>query len=166
MKEIQFVSWDKPYVCKIDSRDPPDWDWRFLSLSELVASWSKDGSTKVGCVIVDPLNRIVSLGYNGFPRGVDDAEERYADRDFKKLAIVHAEANAVAFAKRDLTGCTIYTTPFQPCSSCAGLIVQSGITRVVAPPTPLDKADRWKDSFDAAKLIFSESGVTLHIVGE
>jgi len=74
------------------------WDDRFLSLTQFIASWSKDPSTKVGAVIADQNNRIVSMGYNGLPVGVKDHTERYSDRERKLAMIVHGEMNAILFA--------------------------------------------------------------------
>lgn len=134
------------------------WDQRFLELAKLVGSWSKDPSTKVGAVIVDTKNRIISVGYNGFPRDVKDSEERLCNRDKKYDIIVHAEANALSFANRSVEGCTVYTWPFQPCSKCAGLIIQSGIKRVV---TIHEDGERWKDNFLIARQLFDEAGVVM-----
>ena len=120
------------------------WEERFMSMARLVATWSRDPSTKVGAVIVDRRKRIVSVGFNGFPAGVDDT---IVSREQKILRAIHAEANAILFAQRDLAGCTIFVT-HPPCAQCAALIVQCGITRVVSPiPTP-DFASRWKDHCD------------------
>ena len=74
------------------------WDRRFVDLARYVASWSKDPSTKTGAVIVDDYNRIVSVGYNGFPRGIRDDEERLSNRDVKLSLMVHCEINAIIFA--------------------------------------------------------------------
>jgi dCMP deaminase len=142
------------------------WDVRFLDLAEHVSSWSKDPSTRVGAVIVDRENRVVSMGYNGFPRGVDDSPARYADRDAKYRLTVHAELNALLFANRDLEGCTLYTWPFQPCSRCAGPVAQKGIRRCVAPPTPRSLEERWGADLAFARTIFGEAGVELCILGE
>lgn len=133
-----------------------EWDRRFLALAQQVSSWSKDPSTKCGAVIVDASRRIVSTGYNGFPRGVEDNVERYLDRETKYAMIVHADANAILFAKRDLLGCTMYVHPFLTCSRCAGLVIQSGIKRVVAPKT---YNLRWDASFTLAKMMYEEAGV-------
>ena len=78
------------------------WDDRFLVLAKLIGSWSKDPSTQVGAVIVDNKNRIVSVGYNGFPRGVEDSEKRLCNRQEKYDIIVHAEVNAIAFANKSV----------------------------------------------------------------
>ena len=74
------------------------WDSRFMEMAELVSTWSKDPSTQIGVVIVDPLRRIVSTGYNGFPRGLSDAPERYEERSVKYAHIVHGELNAILSA--------------------------------------------------------------------
>ncbi|QIG77267.1 deoxycytidylate deaminase protein [Rhizobium phage RHph_TM39] len=72
------------------------WRKRFLRLAREVASWSKDPSTKVGCVVVDPkTKKIISLSYNGFPRNHPDDEELYKDRQYKLDNIIHAEMNSV-----------------------------------------------------------------------
>lgn len=134
------------------------WDNRFIELAKLVGSWSKDPSTQVGAVIVDDDHVVVSLGYNGFPRGVKDSEDRLLDREKKYDIIVHAEVNALAFATRPVKGCTLYTWPFEPCSRCAGLIIQSGIKRVVSV-VPND--ERWKKNFIIARQLFNEAGIIL-----
>lgn len=133
-----------------------DWDTRFLELAALVGSWSKDPSTKVGAVIVRPDRTIASLGYNGFPRGVDDT---YQDREHKLLRTVHAEMNAILSAREPLHGCTIYVTPLCPCSNCAAAVIQAGIVRVVAE-TPAIQRPEWEASFDAAKEMFQQAKVT------
>jgi dCMP deaminase len=83
------------------------WDLRFLTLAKTVSTWSKDPSTKVGAVIVDKNRRVVSLGYNGFPKGVKDTIEKLEDREQKYKHMVHAERNAMLFANKSLKGCTI-----------------------------------------------------------
>lgn len=131
------------------------WDVRFLELAALVATWSKDPSTKVGCCIVDTRNRLVSLGFNGPPRGVAD---NFADRDQKLRRTIHAEPNALAFAHRDVAGCTAYVT-HPPCSNCAGALIQREITRVVYPAPNAEFRERWKVSYEESLEMFSEAGV-------
>lgn len=106
------------------------WNRRFLELASFISNWSKDPSTKVGAVIVDCNRRIISTGYNGFPIGVSDDQERLENRDFKYKAILHAEENAIMFAKKDLSRCSLYVSSLPPCSHCASLIIQSGIKNV------------------------------------
>ena len=136
----------------------PRWDERFLTLAAHIAEWSKHRTTKVGCVVVDDERRIRATGFNGFPRGVDDAPARLADRPTKLLLSVHAEANAVATAARagvPLAGCTAYVT-HPPCAACAALLTQAGICRVVFQGR---LREDWADSEAAARLIMAEAGV-------
>ena len=137
-----------------------DWNRRFLSLAEHIATWSKDPSTKVGAVIVDADRRIISTGYNGFPRGVEDWPSRLDNRDVKYEMIVHGEINAIVFANQSLQGTTLYTWPFMPCSRCAGIVIQSGIKTVVAP---YNDNPRWRASFELTEQMFREAGVRLII---
>ena len=134
------------------------WDERFLDLAQLISGWSKDPSTKVGSVIVDDDRRVISLGYNGFPRGVED-DSRLNVRESKYKIITHAEANALLFAAEPLRGYTIYTYPFMPCSKCAGLIIQAGIKRVVSYT---NSNERWYEDFEVSRKMFSEAGVKVN----
>lgn len=138
------------------------WDIRFLDMAKLVSSWSKDPSTKVGAVIVDKNNRIVSVGFNGFPRKIVD-NSRLKNRESKYNRIVHAECNAIMFSNRSLEGCTLYTYPFQPCSNCASMIIQSGIERVVTIPLTIEH-DRWKENFALAQDLFLESETKMDFI--
>jgi len=109
------------------------WDLRFLEMADMVAGWSKDPSSKVGAVLVRPDRTLASVGFNGFPRGLNDAPELYADRDYKIATVRHAEENAIGFAKdQSLEGHTLYVSGLPPCCSCASEIIQAGIARVVA----------------------------------
>lgn len=108
-----------------------EWMQRFMRLAMEVATWSKDPRTQVGAVIVDGKRRVLGLGYNGFPRGVGDRADRYADREAKYKFVVHAEANAILNATRELDDTTLFTT-LMPCHECAKLIIQAGITQVFA----------------------------------
>lgn len=134
------------------------WDERFLQLAEHVAAWSKDPSTKVGAAIARPNKTIASIGYNGFPRGVCDSEYRYADRDIKLMLTVHAEVNAILHAREPLDGCTIYVSPLLPCVDCAGIIIQSGITRVVSRGVA---SAQWESSCTTAMEMLDEADVTV-----
>jgi dCMP deaminase len=133
------------------------WDVRFLELARFVANWSLDPSTKVGAVISDKHNRVVSIGYNGFPKGIKD-DERLNDRETKYKIIVHGEINAITFANRNLENCTLYTYPFEPCPRCAGIIIQSGIKRIVAP---INKIDRWENDFKLSRQLFNEANIEI-----
>jgi dCMP deaminase len=133
------------------------WSDRFLALAEHVAEWSYDPSTKVGAVIADSKNRVISMGYNGFPRGIRDLPERYNNRETKHLFVCHAERNAIDNAPQSVEGCTIYV-PLLPCNECAKSIIQSGIAKVVTyEPTREDKFN-----WDITRLMFKEAGVSLY----
>lgn len=137
------------------------WHNRFMKIAHEVADWSKDPSTKVGCVIVDSEKRIISVGYNGFPRGVVDSEERLANRSIKYLMVQHAEANAITNAAsinagERLKGATAYVT-HHPCSNCAGLLIQAGVNNIVTLSPNGDFADRFAESFAASKVMFEET---------
>ena len=133
------------------------WDLRFLEMSELVSLWSKDPSTKVGSVIVDNDRRVISLGYNGFPKGVAD-NDRLNDREEKYKIVVHAERNALLFANTDVKNCSIFTYPFMPCPICAGMIIQSGISRVVSFQS---NNERWEKDFEISRKMFQEADIQL-----
>lgn len=130
------------------------WHKRFFDLADLVGSWSKDPSTQVGAVIVRPDRTIASVGYNGFPRGVQDV---YTTREDKLLRTVHAEANAILSANGDVQGCTLYVTPLHPCANCAALIIQSGIKQVHYRIGMRGQA--WLDHYEAMTSMFEQAGV-------
>lgn len=108
------------------------WDKRFLKVAKLAAKWSKDPKAKVGAVIVDRRGQIAGVGYNGFPKMVEDSAERYGDVDTKLEMVVHAEENAVLGAAVRARKGTIYVFGKPIYARCAGTIIQSGVTRVVA----------------------------------
>lgn len=136
------------------------WDARFLELAKHVAMWSKDPSTQTGCVIAGPDRTVVSVGYNGFPRGVADLPERLADRPTRLALTVHAEVNAIAFARGGVpAGCTAYVWPWPTCSSCATVCVQAAIERVVSPTPTAEQRERWGESWGHAKTLLGEAGV-------
>lgn len=141
----------------------PVWDERFLSLAHHVSGWSKDPSTKVGAVIVRPDRTVVSLGYNGFPRGTEDYHQHLDDRATKLRRTVHAEVNAILTAGEKLSDCTLYVTPLHPCATCAGIIIQSGIKRVVARFASKPKSE-WAEDFKVAARMFKEASVEVSFV--
>lgn len=143
------------------------WDRRFLSLAELIAQWSKDPSTKIGAVIVRPDTRVVvGMGYNGFPRGVEDSPERYADRDLKLSLVVHAEVNAILNATTPLGGCTMYVYPTlmipNVCPDCAKHVVQVGITTLVCYNGTT--TERWQKLAAISATILTEGGVQVRML--
>lgn len=141
-----------------------DWDTRFLELARHVATWSKDPSTRVGAVIADDDHRIVSVGFNGLPRGVEDREDRLNDRDIKLRLTLHAEHNAVLFAGRPVTGCTCYTWPLPPCAHCSAVLVQVGIRRIVSARPSREVLVRWGTDLRLAEGMLKEAGVALVVL--
>lgn len=133
------------------------WDTRFLGLAAHVSAWSKDPSSQVGAVITDG-NRIVSVGYNGFAAGVEDRTERLTDRNCKLNLTIHAEENAMIFAKRDLTGCTVYVT-HPPCPRCASKLIQEEVGRIVYIAPSEDFLSRWADDLKLSQEMYQEAGV-------
>lgn len=134
------------------------WNEKFAQLALFVAGWSKDRSTQVGAVIVNDDHCVVSMGYNGAPRGFDDTLEVVHKRPDKYFYVEHAERNAIYNANRvsvSTKDCVMYVT-HPPCADCARAIAQSGIRKVYFV-NPLE--ERWGDSLDAAKLIFEQCGV-------
>ena len=136
------------------------WDFRFLDLARLVSTWSKDPSTKTGAVIVAADRRVLSVGFNGFPRGVLDHPVRYENREEKYKIIMHCERNAMLFCRESLAGSTLYTYPFLSCVSCAAMMIQAGILRHVAP-----KSDhpRWAEHVQPTLQILAETGIDIKL---
>ena len=115
--------------------DNLSWDEYFMGIARLSALRSKDPSTQVGACIVDKDHKVVSIGYNGMPRGVDDDKVPWGHGEgieSKYLYVCHAEFNAILNTRDGsaLKDCTIYVTLF-PCNECAKAIVQTGIKHIV-----------------------------------
>ncbi len=138
------------------------WDIRFLELAKHISGWSKDPSTKVGCVVVGEDREITSTGFNGFPRGISDDNDRLTDREKKYPLICHAEENAIMHAARigvSLKGSTAYVT-WPPCSRCARSLIQAGIKEVVYS-TAEDIPERWLDDFNISTGMLEEANVVV-----
>lgn len=140
-------------------RSQAEWDLHFMGIAEKCAEMSKDPSTKTGAVLVLPGRIIAGTGYNGFARGMSDAEELYEDREVKYDRIIHCEMNAVlqaVGAGRDLQDATLYTYPFLSCSRCAVHMIQAGIRSFVTFPTKAEANSRWSASFERTKSYIKE----------
>lgn len=133
------------------------WQKRFLGLALEVARWSKDPSAKVGAVVVSPDRRRFSVGYNGFPEGVDDDRVRLTDPVVKNRLMVHAEVNAILNARTDLADWSMFIT--RPCClECAKAIIQAGIGNVYWLHRD-DTGSKWRISHQRARVILTEAGV-------
>lgn len=140
--------------------DNLNWDEYFMGIAKLSAMRSKDPSTTVGACIVDNNHKVVSIGYNGMPRGVDDNLIPWGHGQglmSKYLYVCHAEFNAILNTRDGsaLNGCTIYVTLF-PCNECAKAIIQVGIKKIIY----LD--DKYHDHIEeqASRKILDMAGVT------
>jgi dCMP deaminase len=140
-----------------------DWNKRYVDAAKFYASWSKDESNKVGAVIYNPKTKtILSSGFNGFPRGVNDNVEERKVRPLKYLFTIHAERNSIYNAARHgitLDGMGMALDWF-PCSGCAGAIVQVGITEIICS-APDFNHERWGADFKIASEILNEAGVNI-----
>ena len=134
------------------------WDRRFMDMAQLVASWSKDPSTRVGAVLVDKKHRVVSVGFNGLPHGVSDSSDRLNHRETKLRMVIHAEENALLFANRSVAGCTAYVWPLLPCARCASKLIQAGISRVVGPK---NGRENWREENEIAVELMTEAGISV-----
>lgn len=132
-----------------------NWDTMFMEMAQTVAKRSKDPRTQVGAILVSPGNNRVAIGYNGFPKGIEETQERWAD---KYRYVVHAEENAILNAKCDLEGWTLYVTLF-PCTSCTNKILQAGIARVCY--TKVSSRSLNDDSIKLSLELFKEMGVSI-----
>lgn len=136
------------------------WDEYFMGLAHLSALRSKDPNTQVGAAIVDENHRVVSVGYNGFPKGCSDEDYPWNREggvlDTKYAFVVHAELNAILNSKWPVAGCTLYVSLF-PCNECAKAIIQSGIRRIVY------ESDKYADTETtiASKRMLASAGVEL-----
>jgi dCMP deaminase len=142
-----------------------NWDARFLRLALHISEWSKDPSTKVGCVVVGPDREIRSTGFNGFPRGIEDSVERLGNRDQKYPLVCHAEENAIMHAARigvSLKGCIAYVT-WPPCTRCARSLIQAGISEI-SYPAGLEIPERWREDFAISSAMLDEAGVRARTV--
>ena len=136
------------------------WEEYFMGLAHLSALRSKDPNTQVGACIIDKENKVVSIGYNGMPRGCDDQDFPWQREggflDTKYAYVVHAELNAILNSPRPVKGCTLYVSLF-PCNECAKAIIQSGIKKVVYESDTYDGTE----GNVASKKMLKEAGVEL-----
>lgn len=146
--------------------DLSKWDRRFIELANHIAQWSKGPRKRIGAVITREDRSIASLGYNGPPRGYDDAAFLRMSREEQHKVVIHAEINALEqLAQDDFSNIlhyrdashTLYVSPLLPCRDCAATIVTAGIRRVVAYCGHI--SPDWRASADAAERIFIDNGV-------
>jgi dCMP deaminase len=147
----------------LQSKPMSKWDQRFCDLAQFVSQWSKDPNAKVGAVVFSRRGGDITVGYNGFPMGVEDSEERLTDKTRKLDMIVHAEVNALIAAGIRAQGSTLYVWGRPVCARCAGSIIQSGVRRVVALSPEFDHAGSWRESGNIALEMFQEAGIQVDL---
>lgn len=135
-----------------------NWTKKYIGLAKHISSWSKDPSTKVGAVIARPDNTPVSFGFNGFPKHHPDWPYLYENREYKYKHILHAEENAMAFARESLQGCNVYLT-HPPCCKCLANLAQRGIASIYFPTVSDEWKERW--SYDEVRAFAKKLGVIL-----
>lgn len=145
-------------------RDNSDWDNFWFGMCVYVSQKSKDRSTRLGAVLVTEDNDFISMGWNGFPRGIDDEEEDFHKRPDKYMVTEHAERNAIYNAGRQgvsLKGATMYL-PFYPtpCTDCTRAVIQAGIVEIVGTHvTFTGKGDHWDDNLAFAERLLEMAGI-------
>lgn len=140
---------------------------KFFPVASALALLSKDRSTKVGAVALGEDYEILSTGYNGMPRGVDDEVEHRHERPVKYYYHSHAEENLVAQAARNgvrLKGSTVLVTSLFPCTTCSRLLIQAGVVRIIAPRPDVDP--RWAEQAEHAIVMLREAGVEVVHIGD
>tara|TARA_Y100000389_G_scaffold204508_1_gene257529 strand:- start:2247 stop:2693 length:447 start_codon:yes stop_codon:yes gene_type:complete len=139
------------------------WDNRYMELAKAVSTWSKDPSKKIGAIAIGSKGQVLAQGFNGFPRGIDDTDERLNDRETKYKYVVHAEMNLIynaTFNGISLDGSTVYIYGLPLCSECAKGLIQVGVKRIVMSRDSLEDVDeKWQDSFDLTLQLLNESGI-------
>ena len=146
------------------------WLSNYLGLAKHIAGWSKDPSTKCGAVAVGKHGQILSQGYNGFPRGVSDHNERLNDREQKYKFTIHAEMNCIFNASLtgvSLEGSSLYVYGLPVCDNCAKGVVQVGFNRVfMCYPEVMEERKEWIDSYRTSRQMFVESKINAQIFHE
>lgn len=137
---------------------------KYIKLAQYNAHlFSKDPDTKVGCVILTKdFSRILSTGVNGMPRHMNDEDQERWKRPTKYSYVCHSEANAVANAARTgtpLDDSVICVTKF-PCSTCAKLLIQAGISKVYTI-RPDHSSQTWGEDAKISEEMFNEVGINV-----
>ena len=150
------------------------WDYKwaeyYINMAEMGAAKSKDPDHKVGCFIVGPQNQVWSIGFNGFPQGIEDdpslVPERY-EGELKAKITIHAERNALELREHSVRGGTLYLnySPYGICTSCAMSIIQTGIRRVIGPDRLFGEGagrNGWKDDCKTISVPYmKEAGIEI-----
>lgn len=137
------------------------WRERYIELAAHISEWSKDPSRKIGAVVVGSKGEILSQGFNGFPRGIEDTQDRLNTREEKYKYVVHAEMNAIYNACLNgvsLENAEMYVHGLPVCAECAKGIIQTGVKRVVMHVNE-EIPEQWIASWNLTKQMLEEAGV-------
>ena len=143
------------------------WNQRYMTIAKEVAQWSKDPNTKVGAIAIGSKGQILSQGYNGFPRGIFDIDERLNDRETKYRYVVHAEMNVIynaTYSGVSLDGAKLYVYGLPVCNECAKGIIQVGIKEVYVAQDCIDLRPHWFESYQQTLDMFNEVGIKVYTV--
>jgi len=135
---------------------------RYMGLAKEISTWSKDPSSKIGAVAVGSKGQVLAQGYNGFPRGIKDEEDRYLNKELKYSYVVHAEMNCIYNATYNgtcLDGTSLFVYGLPVCSDCAKGIIQVGIKLVAVRYPHENIPEKWEESWNLTKDMFDEAGV-------
>jgi dCMP deaminase len=142
-----------------------NWDKYFIDICEVVRQKSKDPSSKIGVVLVGTDNQIISTGFNGFPRGIDETDETRWERPIKYDFVTHGEENAIFNAARtgvSTKNSTLYLVgfgpPTVPCKDCCKAVIQAGIKRVVGFGYKLMQ-EHYRESCNFSLARLEEAGI-------
>jgi len=167
MEEYEFY---EDYIRRMNKlADEKDLKWhnRFMDMAKMISTWSKDPSSQIGAVAVNDERRILATGYNGFPKGIADTEERLNNKDEKYPRIVHAEMNALMnalYSGVSLKDSTLYVYGLPVCPSCSKCVIQAGVKRVVIPAAKTDKGN-WQQVWEEQSLpMYKEAGVQVTLL--
>lgn len=144
------------------------WIKRFLQEAKQKSTWSKDPSTKIGSIAVGKHKQIIASGYNGFPRGIKDTPERYADKKLKYSLVAHSEMNLIfnaCLTGVSLEDSSLFVYGLPVCNECAKGIIQTGIKEVYML-FPKNVSDKWEESFKLTKEMFDEAGIKYKVYYE
>jgi dCMP deaminase len=136
-----------------------EWHEYFFNFARDASLKSKDPNKKVGCVIVDQNKRIISTGYNGFPQPCKEYYLSWAKPD-KYGCVIHAELNALLYAKQSLENCNLYTTD-APCENCLKHIIQSGIKQVLYKSADIVRKKIKSEDFLTIRRLIKSSDITV-----
>ena len=138
-----------------------------MEMARKVSEWSKDPNTKVGAVAVGSKGQILSQGFNGFPRGILDSEDRLQDRETKYKYVVHAEMNVIynaTYSGVSLDKASLYVYGLPVCSECCKGIIQVGISTVYVSKECLELRPHWQESWMRSVDMFSEAGIEVFAI--